>query len=90
MTRPASRERRERFILSFDSSPAVPRFMEALRDCIRRGGGLSWFTDEQIEQIAARLANDARWTTRLNVRNRRSAAAAITAIRADLAEMGAV
>jgi hypothetical protein len=65
--KPATRERKERFIKSFDGV-----YGQTIRDravaCIVRNGW-SWLTDEQIDDITADLVSDARFTQRLNIRN---------------------
>ena len=64
--RPASRERKERFILSFGDSEARS-FVEY---CLRRYG-LSWLTDEQINEVTEDMVDAAVAKTRHVVRNRR-------------------
>lgn len=92
MTRPATRERRERFIEDHDSMFA-PAFHKALKRVMDRAGGLSWFTDDQIEEIVSDMAATERWSHSHMIRERsrywrdRRLAAAIDGIRSDLAEI---
>ena len=92
MTRPATRQRRERFIEDHDSMFA-PAFHKALKRVMDRNGGLSWFTDDQIEEIVSEMVDTERRSHSHMVRGRsrywrdRSLAAAINGIRADLAEI---
>ena len=44
-----------------------------VRDVVARQP-LEWFTDEQLEDIASKLVNDARFSARLNRHNRQNAA----------------
>lgn len=66
--RTATRERQERFIKSFDRYPGST-LDDAIGDCLRRYG-TAWLTDEQIEEIASRTVERARFSQRLRVRNR--------------------
>jgi len=71
MTRPASRERREAFIETFDTLTGRD-FDRALKACMHRAGGLAFFTDEQIEQIAAEMVAGLRRRRRMDAENRRA------------------
>jgi len=44
----------------------------ALDRVIARNGGLSFFTDEQIEAITAEMVRKERWSHSLMIRNRRA------------------
>jgi ppGpp synthetase/RelA/SpoT-type nucleotidyltranferase len=61
----ASREKQERWVESFGNRVAVASVSEKLR---RRG--LGWLTDEQLSEIVSDIAAEARFTNRLNIRNR--------------------
>lgn len=92
MPRPATRERRERFIADHDTMFA-PSFHKALKRVMDRHRGLSFFTDEQIEEIVAEMVRAERWSHSFKVKERsrywreKTAAAAISDIRKDLAEI---
>jgi len=64
----ATRERKERFIKSFDGVRGQT-IRERVAACISREGW-SWLTDEQINEITSDLVDDARFSQRLRVRNR--------------------
>ena len=84
---PATRQRRERFIDDHDSMFA-PAFHNALKRCVDRAGGLSWFSDEQIEEIVSEMVATERASHSHMIRERsrhwRRVAAAIDGIRGDL------
>jgi hypothetical protein len=61
----ASREKQERWVESFGNRVAVASVSEKLR---RRC--LGWLTDEQLSEIVSDIAAEARFTNRLNIRNR--------------------
>lgn len=92
MNRPATRQRRERFIEDHDSMFA-PEFHKALKRVMDRHRGLSFFTDDQIEEIVSEMVATERRSHSHMVRERsrywrdKSLAAAINGIRADLAEI---
>lgn len=64
----STRKRQERFISSFDGVTGRDARHYALLFLSRCG--LSWLTDEQVEEITAQLVSDARFSQRLRVRNR--------------------
>lgn len=66
-----TRERQERFIRNYDSDSGR-EFDRALDRVIARNGGLSFFTDEQIEAITAEMVRKERWSHSLMIRNRRA------------------
>lgn len=68
MTRPATRERKERFIKSFEGAAVRDAAMLVDRRLSRHG--LSWLTDEQLDEITADLVSDARFSQTLRIRNR--------------------
>jgi hypothetical protein len=68
----ATRERQESFIKSFDGLP-LRTLKDGISNCLLRHGS-SWLTDEQIAEITADLVEQARFSQRLRVRNRRQAA----------------
>ena len=86
----ATRERRERFIDDHDSMFA-PAFHKALKRCMDRAGGLSFFTDEQIEQIVSDMVAAERASHSHKIRERslhwRRVAAAIDGIFGNLADI---
>jgi hypothetical protein len=67
----ATRQRRERFISEHDSQFSG-EFDKALFACMRAAGGLAFFTDKQIEQIAAEMVRRERQSHSMAVRCRRS------------------
>lgn len=67
-TRPATRERQQRFAKSFDGVPGLD--WSAALDRLLDRRGLSFFTDEQMSEIASELVERARLSQRLRVRNR--------------------
>jgi hypothetical protein len=64
----ATREKQERFVNSFGLVVVRSSVCEMLRR-----HGLAWLTDEQMAEVVSDIADDARRTNRLNIRNRRSA-----------------
>lgn len=66
--RPATRERRERFISTF--RPAEVR--RALDVAMHDNGGLSWLTDDQIADISDWLVSKERSRTRRSIQCRRA------------------
>lgn len=92
MPRPATRERRERFIADHDTMFA-PAFHKALKRVMDRHRGLSFFTDGQIEEIVAEMVDTERRSHSFKVKERtrywreKTAAAAINDVRKDLAEI---
>lgn len=70
MARPATRERQERFIKSFDRTPGST-LDAGISRCLSRHGW-SWLTDEQIADIAADMVSKERASQHLTLRNRRT------------------
>lgn len=68
MARPTTRERQERFMASFDGVQGLD--WSAALDRLLARRGLSFFTDEQIAEIADNMVERARLSQRLRVRNR--------------------
>lgn len=66
----ASRERKERFLRSFDAYGGQLKVTkDAISDFLREDG-IDWLTDDQLEQITARVVSNARDSVRRTVRNR--------------------
>ena len=92
MPRPATRERRERFINDHDRMFA-PEFHKALKRVMDRHPGFSFFTDDQIEEIVSEIVRAERWSHSFMVKERsrywreKTAADAINDVRKDLAEI---
>lgn len=69
--RAATRERKERFLRSFDAHKSPLRTaITAISERIYRDG-LDWLSDEQLSEITADVAESARSATRRNIRNRK-------------------
>ena len=68
MPRPTTRERQKRFIASFDGVQGLD--WSAALDRLLARHGLSFFTDEQVEDIASEMVERARFSQRIRVRNR--------------------
>lgn len=68
MQRPATRERRERFIRTF--KPAELR--RAIDVVMHDNGGLNFFNDDQIAEISDWLVSEERSRTHRNIQNRRA------------------
>ncbi|MBA4220191.1 MAG: hypothetical protein C0458_05615 [Methylobacterium sp.] len=64
----ATRQRQERFAKSFDGVQGLD--WSAALDRLLAQRGLSFFTDEQMEDIASEMVRRARFSQRLRVRNR--------------------
>lgn len=65
--KPASRERKERFLNVGGNARQIA--IAAIRARIRREG-LDWLTDEQLTDITSDILADERARCRLNIRNR--------------------
>lgn len=63
----ATRERKLQFINSFGRYALI----DAVSEMVRRKEA-PWLTDEQIDDIASKMVEDARITQRMNIRNRRA------------------
>lgn len=68
MSRPATREREERFIKSFNGFQGLD--FDAALDRILSRRGNSFFTDEQMAEITSEMVDRARFSQSLRVRNR--------------------
>lgn len=66
--RHATRQRQERFAKSFDGVQGLD--WSAALDRILARRGLSFFTDEQMEEITSAMVERARFSRTLRVRNR--------------------
>ena len=70
MTRPATRERKERFISSFDAySFSMKTALTAISNRIEREG-LSWLTDDQLSDITEDVLEAVVSSQRRMIRNR--------------------
>ncbi|WP_089177111.1 hypothetical protein [Bosea sp. AS-1] len=65
-----TRERQERFAKDFDGVHCLD--WSAALDRILARRGLSFFTDEQVEEIVSAMVERARFSQRLRVRNRQA------------------
>ena len=63
----ATRERKLQFINSFGRYA----LRDAVAEMVRRKEA-PWLTDEQIDDVASKMVEDARITHRMNIRNRRA------------------
>lgn len=68
----STRTRQEKFIRDFDYRGS---FDAALAHVISKAGGLSFFTDEQLEEITAEMVRKERWHSSFRVVQRRQALA---------------
>ncbi len=64
----ATRERQERFIKDFNGVQGLD--WSAALDRLLARHGLSFFTDEQVEDITSEMVERARFSQRLTIRNR--------------------
>lgn len=69
MPRPATRERQERFAETFDGVQALD--WRASVDRFLSREGMSWLTDEQMEEIVSDMVGHARVSQKLRMRNRK-------------------